>query len=484
MIEQQGIRATYVALSHCWVNREILKTTKDTLATRLSSVLFSVLPPTFQQAVMLCRWLGVQYLWIDSLCIIQDDSPDWEEQASKMDDIYENAFFTLAAHGGPTSSIYPTPAEHELSTHLPITEGVIRVRSVPVHDFPSPEGVVLGGIGENSPSWISGRGWCYQERFLSSQILYFTHFEVLHEDQRGRIRCQCQCSDAHVHFLPDIQKPNVKDPKDPSRLWRRIVKQYSLKAFTREWDILHGLAGIARRFQQYHQPGAYFAGLWENDIARWLCWRSVRPLFYGALHSGCERFGVWPHRLNEQPPQEEYVVPSISWASKVGACEFLEAVWEEEAMQKVQIRGFRCERGHQNPFGRFTECAVDIQGHILDAGVISTVGKDRKYLQNCRTEYAHIVFPHVFDELDPLDPEWYETAVEKATQYDFDATDDIPGDYGSAELFVYKADSICLILKALENNSYGEEQCYRRVGLCKIASYWFTAERQDYITLV
>jgi hypothetical protein len=156
----------------------------------------------------------------------------------------------------------------------------------------------------------------------------------------------------------------------------------------------------------------------------------VRIPLFGALHSGCGRCGVWPRRLTEPALQEEYMVPSFSWASKVGACQFLEEVWEENASQVFQVQDIRCESVDRNPFGRFTACSLKIRGQVLDMGVASTVNKDRKYVQNCRTEYSYLVFPHVLDELDPLDPEWYESALEKAVQYDFDATDDIPGDYG------------------------------------------------------
>jgi hypothetical protein len=83
-----------------------------TLAIYLSLLPFNLLPSTFHQAATVCRWLGVQYLWIDSLCNVQDDSSAWEEQASEMDTIYENVFFTRAADGivADRSSILPTRA--------------------------------------------------------------------------------------------------------------------------------------------------------------------------------------------------------------------------------------------------------------------------------------------------------------------------------------------------------------------------------------
>src|SRR3569833_3117988 len=323
LFEPRDLSAAYVTLSHCWVNRNILTTTSGNLATHLSSLLFSLLPPTFQEAVQVCRWLGVRYLWIDSLCIVQDDVLDWEEQASKMADIYENAFFTLAAHGTARSqhSLLPSPVEYEITTHLPTVGGNIRVRLINTHDFLSPADVILGGVGEQPPDTINGRGWCYQERLLSSQILHFTHSEVLHEDRNGRIRCQCGY---HSLFNSICQRPSLKNSRTPTKLWRKTVGQYTKRSFTNQWDILPGLAGIARRFQQFYQPGQYLAGLWRGDLARWLCWKSTRIPLWGALDSGCERCGVWRRRLSEPPQCGDYVVPSFSWASRVGACELLE----------------------------------------------------------------------------------------------------------------------------------------------------------------
>jgi hypothetical protein len=77
-----------------------------------------------------------------------------------MDVIYKNAFFTLAAHGIAANhcSILPSPAEYEVTTRLPIVEGIIRVRKIPVDDFPPPAGVVLDSIGESLANMISRRG--------------------------------------------------------------------------------------------------------------------------------------------------------------------------------------------------------------------------------------------------------------------------------------------------------------------------------------
>jgi hypothetical protein len=241
-----------------------------------------------------------------------------------MDAIYENAFFTTAAHGQLTTP--PHPLESQTLHSVSGMETQIEVRITPIHDFLSPVGVVLGGIGEEAPSIILGRGWCYQERILSTQILHITPFEVLHEDAKRRIKCQC--GDGHASLMPHVRRPNIKDAKKPYFLWMEIVQQYSQRWFTKQWDLFSGLARVARRFHDYHHPGRYFAGLWTVSLLRWLCWKSKRQPLSGSINSGCNTCGSWPRRIRERPPSARYVVPSFSWASRFGPCVFLTYAWK------------------------------------------------------------------------------------------------------------------------------------------------------------
>ena len=190
LLEPTTLFAPYVALSDCWVNRAVLTTTTSGVGAHFNCIHFDSLPQTFREAIKVCRWFPIHYLWIDSLCIIQDDSADWEQQAARTDSIYENAFFTVAAHGNADSSIIPTYGECNIFTEVADLQDTIRARMVPVHNFLSPVGVTMDSIGEKAPNEVSGRGWCYQERLLSRQILHSTNTEALCEDHRGRIKCQ------------------------------------------------------------------------------------------------------------------------------------------------------------------------------------------------------------------------------------------------------------------------------------------------------
>ena len=99
--------AKYVALSYCWGKSGNLTTTMANIAGRKCGISWDLLPNSFRDAVTITRGLGMRYLWIDGLCIIQDDKPDWEREAAKIGQVYENAFLTIATDGAedPTRGI-------------------------------------------------------------------------------------------------------------------------------------------------------------------------------------------------------------------------------------------------------------------------------------------------------------------------------------------------------------------------------------------
>ena len=77
LVDTKGKKGRYFCLSHCWGTEGMpIRTTRETIHSIRSGVAVASLPATFRDAVEVTRKLGCQYLWIDSLCIIQDDSHD------------------------------------------------------------------------------------------------------------------------------------------------------------------------------------------------------------------------------------------------------------------------------------------------------------------------------------------------------------------------------------------------------------------------
>ncbi|PVH90959.1 HET-domain-containing protein, partial [Periconia macrospinosa] len=95
-------KAEYIAFSHCWGGLEKEETEKfctirGNIGMRRQEFSIDVLPQIFKDAVTITRALGKRYLWIDSLCIIQDDKNDWDIESKKMEDVSSNAYCTIAA---------------------------------------------------------------------------------------------------------------------------------------------------------------------------------------------------------------------------------------------------------------------------------------------------------------------------------------------------------------------------------------------------
>lgn len=95
--ETNGDCARYIALSHCWGTESNITLTQQRLIMFRIALSVRHLPKTFRDAIFIARALGMRYLWIDSLCILQDDLQDWQREPAKMCDVYANA---LDARGG------------------------------------------------------------------------------------------------------------------------------------------------------------------------------------------------------------------------------------------------------------------------------------------------------------------------------------------------------------------------------------------------
>jgi hypothetical protein len=106
-------RLHYLTLSHCWGAFVPLRLLGTNIAAFLEDIPFDSLPKTFQNAVEMTRNLGLHYLWIDSLCILQDSAQDWEVESNRMYEIYKHSYLNLAAvasenaTGGLVSSSFP-----------------------------------------------------------------------------------------------------------------------------------------------------------------------------------------------------------------------------------------------------------------------------------------------------------------------------------------------------------------------------------------
>lgn len=291
-----GQRGLYTALSHCWGGCIDMLTTRDSIAARQKQILYSDLTKTFQDAVTVTRDLGLRYLWIDALCIIQDDAHDWEGESGNMAAIYQNAYTVLGADMSPDSHIgflETNSGSHNFNQGVPIAavdseNSLIYARPMIFHNNP------CRVFNNGPPEPLSKRAWTMQEQMLASRMIHFATREMIWECNSALL-CECMELDGQYSPLSINQKPmlmtspwSVKNFKT----WYKVVEEVTNRNITKPDDILPCLSGLARRFQDAG-AGIYLAGLWLDDLLLGLLWE-------GSEH--CSR--ATPYRA-----------PSWSWAS-------------------------------------------------------------------------------------------------------------------------------------------------------------------------
>jgi hypothetical protein len=290
----------YVALSYCWglSMPSSGMTTKTSLNSHLQGIDSKDLPRTLQDAVQITRELGIRYLWIDALCIIQNSAPDWQHESGAMSAIYSNAYCTIAAASTPHCSggiLIPQDRRQILSVNL----GRFSLKaSTPSHR----------DLRDASP--LSTRAWALQERELSPRILWFTKHMLIFECRRIWASEEQPRGHDHSYNSSGVRDRslNIFSGRDISRqpmslrspelgawavvsntthdsdalgemymAWRAIVEQYSGRQLSRATDKLPALSGLAHEVQNCVESG-YAAGLWHKDILRGLLWRRrLRP---------------------------------------------------------------------------------------------------------------------------------------------------------------------------------------------------------------
>jgi hypothetical protein len=272
----------WACLSHCWGGEQPLKTTRNNLTQHQNMIPWEALPKTFQDAIVVARTFGIQYIWIDSLCIVQDDLDDWQVQSAQMADIYHNSILTIAASAsfGPYHGIFRNADLEHIDK--PITEILedatlekLRVRKALPHkamELP-----------------LFSRGWVLQERLLSPRILHFGHNELVWECME-RLACECGYREGWHNASPyRLTWPAPKNLFHPYSLqlvdwmmyrgpsvWQAVVSDYSRMALTKPEDIFPAISGLAQSVQNA-TGWEYVAGLWKDNMIVDLVWYTENP---------------------------------------------------------------------------------------------------------------------------------------------------------------------------------------------------------------
>lgn len=394
----------YVTLSHCWNRSMPLKLETGNIDELKAGMPLSKLSKRFQDAVKIARWMGIDYIWIDALCIIQNSKSDWVLEASRMGEIYSNSYCNIAATSSEENKGCFTDRPRELVEPCAVSD--------PLSD--DPEKTHILGYNDfwcNSllDTALHNRGWVIQERLLSPRTIHFGQEQIFWECREikaceaypegipeafcdWRTRAWGRLDEAliengkyskgtmaqqHPSFLQRLcawlkgttmpmSATTAPSPGLPTayEFWSRTVERYMECKLTYQQDKLVAISGIARKIQEATGE-RYLAGLWDNSsLAPSLLWYvlgrrqadSTASVRYRSVEDDC-RAPSWSWASMEA---------KIVWHWPVGCESVLIKISGKEVNTTVgtELTGVASAKLHIE--GHLSEAKLRIAGHDQD----------------------------------------------------------------------------------------------------------------------
>jgi hypothetical protein len=482
-----GRPGQYIALSHCWGKEQLLTTTRATVHDRASAIPLETLPKTFQDAVQLTRRLGIRYIWIDSLCIIQDSAEDWKKEAALMESVYSDALFTISADSASDSTKgLSCPGRHQLAS-CPIgeTSPGLFVRRAPRQDHlglchreatddPNPRvhrdpllqmavqsqfaGTPSGAahvdpamrenVGALNP--LNTRAWTFQERMLSRRVLHYCETEMVWEcDTATRCECESDPRPATTRSLRSSPRGRGSGgrhslPADSGA--GMMLDSYAAHGYSVGSDSSAGAALWSGAVEEYSTRqltkfsdrlpalaglAKKAAGLWSTTYLAGI-WKEQLP---GAL-------SWWVRERTNSARRAESGCPSWSWACLDGAVRAPSVMGPaaEQAFSEsgIVVRHIEYQVDPVAPFSQPLVAYIGLTGLMVDVKVEE---KKHLILQVAGRPALRISVP----VLRPDVSDWSEISEQDT--------------YGLLQLMRFGEDELrCLLLKETE------EGCFQRVG--------------------
>jgi hypothetical protein len=352
-------RPRYATLSHCWGNAPFLKLLKENFNAFAQFIEFEQLPRTFKDALKITQKLGLEYIWIDSLCIIQDSEQDWHIEAGQMSSVYGGSYVNIAASSakGAHEGCLLKSEDKIDALQAIVTSAGHPSAAVQFERYDTYRNAVTA-------SHLATRAWAFQEKVLPRRTIHFGHRGTLWEcaskvataDLPGGLFANWDATIANFDF------DTSGDIAAWWTWWSNAVELYSAAKATYPRDKLLAFSGIAKRIHRLSGDD-YLAGIWRNaSVEQQLCWH-IQP----------------NHRHMELPPtafsRPTYRAPSWSWASvNFPVSTNVWCDWRElyahvaDAWTKPVIDG--------DPFGEIrggairVECSVLLAGHFTEHALI------------------------------------------------------------------------------------------------------------------
>ncbi|KLU90403.1 hypothetical protein MAPG_10257 [Magnaporthiopsis poae ATCC 64411] len=327
-----------------------LKTESSTIDARKECISWDQLPRTFQDAVAMTRALDVRYLWIDSLCIVQDDAKDWQRESAKMHLTYRGAYLTLAASSsaGPGGGLFrDVPSEYSLRDWDLNGQRIRTRRKIPhidsACDYP-----------------LMRRGWVFQERVLSRRVLHFSTAELAWECMEDNA-CECGQFYQHLGVTDSLLAPKeryrpIDEPKGWLMfVWRKIVMDYSRMELSYEKDVFPALSGVAE-LQRAVRGSTYLAGLWSDTLIYDLLWRVPK---------------IWSLPVHEF--QYDRVARPLGWRAPTWSWASVKSAVEYEEMAGFSSKLTRCEANvehtGESETGELESATLEVSGMLVEVTI-------------------------------------------------------------------------------------------------------------------
>lgn len=342
----------YAALSHCWGSSQPFITTTETLEERKQGIHINALPQSYQDAIAVTRALGLQYIWIDSLCIVQNDIQDWQHEAAKMASVYRDASIVIGASNAMADSegfLHPRitgAALYDENFHislLPQEPQRLNAESEPVRREP-----------------LNSRAWTLQERYLPRRMISYGKTQVYWECSEMVASEEGDCMPRDGDRLGLVTKTAAIDKsicgimgRSPGNIqdvnyfnWYETVKEYARRHITKPADRLPALSGMARAISEV-TGDEYLAGIWKKGLIEGLLWCKAQN-----------------DLLLTQP---EYRAPSWSWASLDGLINFTVYNFYDRCVWKYMMADFEFTATYVDSF--LEHIGEDSYGGIKDGWI-------------------------------------------------------------------------------------------------------------------
>lgn len=272
----------YLILSYCWgKGNDPAKTTRDNLDQRKREIVVSSLPRSVSDAIKVSRAMGMRYLWIDAICIVQPNNDgyydDWSIEAAKMESYYSNALCCISALCAKDSS--DGFIQQRNAARYPWTENECISHGESSFTIWHPYDIATPDL-ENTP--LMFRKWVLQERILSTRRLHWTTVGLMWECSGGlyreneplrnlRQRPQVMPGASRDAFTSQIM--NLPKEEALGFAWFVLLGLYSEMSLTVASDCLAAIHGIASRLSLQHDE-EYFGGIFKSYCGQSLAWSS------------------------------------------------------------------------------------------------------------------------------------------------------------------------------------------------------------------